>query len=76
MVKLDNKVTVLSGPCFFREILETFMRKKVGKRAEATGEKREWPATEQSDTGADCGPVWALEGLGRGQGPKVLEQPV
>lgn len=52
------------------------MRKKVGKRAEATGEKREWPATEQSDTGADCGPVWALGGLGRGQGPKVLEQPV
>lgn len=30
---------------------------------------------EQRDTGADHGPVWALEGLGRGQGLKVLEQP-
>lgn len=75
MVKLDTEVTVLSGPCFFREKLETFMRKKVGGRAKATGEKREWPATEQRDAGADCGPVWALEGLGRGQGLKVLEQP-
>lgn len=50
------------------------MRKKVSRRAEATGEKREWPATEQRDIGADCGPAWALEGLGRDQGLKVLEQ--
>lgn len=49
MVKLDTEVTVLSGPCFFREKLETFIRKKVGGRAKATGEKREWPATEQRD---------------------------
>lgn len=30
MMKLDVEVTVLSGPCFFREKLETSVRKEVG----------------------------------------------
>lgn len=33
MMKLDVEVTVLSGPCFFREKLETSVRKEVGEKA-------------------------------------------
>lgn len=38
MVKVDIEVTVLSGPCFFREKLGTSVRKKVGRKAESTEE--------------------------------------
>lgn len=39
MVKVDIEVTVFSGPCFFREKLGTSVRKKVGRKAEGTGEE-------------------------------------